>query len=335
MRILIVEDNRLKEMKIASVVKEVTSINNIFCADNNFDAIRKIKTDDKFDLVILDLMLPIRKGESPRKDGGLILLNEIIRRNDIVNPDHIIGLTAFDEIKKEIDEEFNKEGWVIITFDLKSIDWEVIIKNKIIYILNSKKNQPIIIMKSKILFIAASPEDQSKLNAGMEQRKIDEALSLSSNRDKFELLSKTGAKFETLSRVLMQSTPEYIHFTGHGDHNCLAFEQDNGQTHEVPSDALEKLFKILCENTKCVFLSACYSSNQAKAISSNNIYVIGMNNSVEIKAATAFALGFYQAISENKEIPNAFAVGEAHYLSVCAITDKQFPELWLNGFKIN
>lgn len=331
MKILIVEDSRLKEVKIVSVVRELTSENDIFCVSNNSEAIERIKSLGKIDLVILDIMLPLRKGESAIKDGGLILLNEIIRRRDITNPSHIIGLTAFDEIKSEVSEIFNKEGWLIISYDLKSVDWEITIKNKINYILGSGEQSSEEINKSKILFVAASPEDQSILNAGLELRKIDEALLQSTSRDSFELISKSGVKFETLSRELMKLTPDFIHFTGHGNHDCLAFEYDNGETHQVPSYALEKLFEVLCDKTKCVLLSACYSSAQAKTISSKGIYVIGMNNSVGVNAATSFALGFYQAIGEGKNIKEAFEVGQVHYLTTCNPNDKEIPELWFNG----
>lgn len=133
---------------------------------------------------------------------------------------------------------------------------------------------------TKILFIAASPEDQEYLNSGAEQRKIDEALISSSFRNSFELVSKPGAKFDTLSRELMQQKPRIVHFSGHGDTNCLIFEFDNGDSHEVSAEALELLFQTLKDDIECIVLSACYSTTQAKAISKNDIYVIGMNNSV-------------------------------------------------------
>lgn len=187
----------------------------------------------------------------------------------------------------------------------------------------------------KILFIAASPEDQDMLNAGIEQRKIDEALRASTLRDNFQLISKTGAKLNTFSVELLKTRPDFVHFTGHGDDSCIALEHDNGQTHEVPKEALERLFKTLKENIRCVILSACYSSGQAEAISKNDIYVIGMNNSVCVSDATAFANGFYQAIGEGQDIKTSFELGQVHYLSSCDKDNQNIPELWFQGKKIS
>ncbi len=85
------------------------------------------------------------------------------------------------------------------------------------------------------------------------------------------------------------------------------------------------LFKVLSENIKCVVLSSCYSKEQAKAISKNGIYVIGMNSSVEVEAATAFSLGFYQAIGEEEDISTSFEIGLVHYFAHCSDSKKDIP----------
>lgn len=189
--------------------------------------------------------------------------------------------------------------------------------------------------KIKILFIAASPDNQGNLNLGSEQRKIDEALMMSSFRTNFELVSKHGAKFETLSRELMQQKPKIVHFSGHGDTNCLIFEFENADSHEVPANALEMLFQTLNDNIECVVLNACYSAVQAEAISKHNIYVVGMNKPVDDNDAATFSKGFYQAIGEEKDIRTAFNVGYALYLASCIEEDKNIPELWYKGEKIS
>jgi len=330
--ILIVDDSEQKINKIITVIQELDLITNVITANTNACAMKELLNQEVIDLLILDLNLPIRKGEKAKKDAGLLLLTEIKRRNTIKSPNHIIGLTAYEDIKTEYQSHFNIEGWVLATFNLKYTDWEQTIKNKIdhIAIQNHSENM----RKSKILFIAASPTDQGELNSGLEQRKIDEALTSSSLRDKFEIISKPGAKLNTLSGELLKKKPEFVHFTGHGDTSCIALEQDNGETHKIPSEALAKLFMTLKENLKCVVLSACYSADQAKAISTNGIYVIGMNNSVGVDDATAFANGFYQAVGEGKNIPTAFNLGEVHYLASCDKLDRDIPELWYKGIKL-
>jgi CheY-like chemotaxis protein len=331
MNVLIVEDNIIKKEKIVSLINEAYSESNFIFTENNIDTLKLLKSENKIDLMILDMNLPIRNGGDAIKEAGLLLLKEIIRRKDINNPRHIIGLTAYEEIREEVVSDFTEEGWIIVTYDIKRFDWELTIKNKINHILCNKIDEKHMNPKSNILFVASSPEDQSQLNAGKEQQRISEALTLSSFRDSFNLNSQPGAKLDTLSRELMKIKPEFVHFSGHGSADCLAFELEDGTTHFVPKEALELLFKACKDNIKCVFLSACYSSIQAKAISLNDIYVIGMNNSVGVDDATAFAKGFYQAIGEGKNIKTSFDIGRVHYLASCSKKDSDIPELWFKG----
>jgi len=336
MRILIVDDSDIKIDKIKSVIKEIRNCpdDKILVYDNNSDAVFSLLQSEPVDLLILDLNLPLRKGANVKKMAGLNIINEINRRFDICKPECIIGLTAFEKIKEETKAFFEKEGWAIVTFNLKNSDWEETIRNKLIYLINKKNTLNIKSMpKEKILFIASSPTDQSLLNAGMEQRKIDEVLNASSMREKFELISKPGAKLDILTRELLQQNPQYLHFTGHGDNGGLAFEDENGSTVYVPSTALQDLFSLFKGIIKCVILSACYSSAQAKIISEQGLFVIGMNDSVGVAASTEFAKGFYQALAEGRDVPTAFKFGLVH-LTTNDTSQKSIPVLWNNGGKV-
>lgn len=189
--------------------------------------------------------------------------------------------------------------------------------------------------KLKILFVASSPEDQGVLYAGKEQRKIEEALGLSSEKDNIEFVSKQGAKLTTITRELMRIKPNIVHFSGHGNETGLAFEDDNGSTKLVSSAAIFNLFSQFNDFVNLIILSACYSSEQAQNISNGGIYVIGMNDSVGVDDATSFVEGLYQAIGEGYNFVDAFKMGMVHYLSECTPEDSNIPELWFNGIKQN
>lgn len=336
MNILIVDDNEIKANKIKFLVSEVLygKSYEVIVSRNNADAMTVLLSRHPIALMILDMNLPVRNGAEIKKLAGLKLLNEINRRADINKPESIIGLTAYksEEIKSKT--LFDNEGWSIIHFDLKTGDWELTIRNKLNYLSGKGYfcGSAIHGMK-KILFVASSPDDQDYLNAGIEQRKIDEMLKSSTLRASFELISKPGAKLDTLTRELMQNNPEFVHFSGHGDIDGIAMEEDNGQTQYIPSIALENLFKLFEGKIHCVFLSACYSAKQAKAISKSHIYVIGMNSAIGVTTATELAKGFYQAIGEGKDIPTAYKFGLIHLIAN-DISQQNIPQIWFDGKKL-
>jgi CheY-like chemotaxis protein len=331
MNILIVEDEDEKAIKIKTVITEILSedLHTIEVRTNNADAMAYLRTVNEMALMILDLNLPVREGEYAKKKAGLQLLNEIIRRKELVKPEAIIGLTLYTDVKELAQTTFDREGWALISYDPKYYDWEETIKNKISWLLQ-KQQTALLPSKTKILFVASSPEEEAVLNPGMEQRRIEEALQLSTLRDHFLPIFKHGAKLETLTRELMQHNPEILHFSGHAHHKGIGMETDNGDTNVIPNDALGRLFGLYKGVIKIVVLSACYSSTQAQMISKFGIYVVGMNDEIHMTAATEFSKGFYQALGEGKDVEQAFSFGMVHLTSYDT-AHQSIPELWLNG----
>ncbi len=138
MTILVVDDSVIKINKIKTVIDE-TNINSEFLiANNKADAMQLILANQSIDLMVLDLNLPNRKGEETKPLAGLSLLKELNRRKSICKPKHIIGLTAYRELQNKTTREFIENGWIIITYDNKTSEWEATIKNKIDYIHNNK-----------------------------------------------------------------------------------------------------------------------------------------------------------------------------------------------------
>jgi predicted acylesterase/phospholipase RssA/CheY-like chemotaxis protein len=138
MNILIVDDSNIKIKKIKTVINETHIDSDFLIAQNKADAMSLIISNESIDLMILDLNLPNRNGEEPKRLAGLSLLKELNRRSSISKPRHIIGLTAYVELQNETVGEFVENGWIIITYDNSLSDWETTIKNKVEYIHNNK-----------------------------------------------------------------------------------------------------------------------------------------------------------------------------------------------------
>jgi hypothetical protein len=162
-----------------------------------------------------------------------------------------------------------------------------------------------------ILFLSADPTDASRLRLGEEFREIQQKLNLAKLRNRFKLeLPQLSVRPADISQALLDTQPQIVHFSGHGaSTGALCFEGQSGQTHLVQPDALAALFEQFAHQVDCVLLNACYSQNQAKAISEHIKYVVGMNQSIGDKAAIAFAIGFYQALGAGRTIEDAYKLG--------------------------
>jgi len=204
----------------------------------------------------------------------------------------------------------------------------------------SKSMAEIIPTKIKILFLTANPiiinsqnEQTPLLRIAEECRKVKDGLEAATNRDDFELISESAVRVRTMTKAMQKEEPQIVHFSGHGTKTKgIAVENESGKVTLFPTEGLDRLFKLFKDTVKCVVLNACHSSVQAEAISKHGIYVVGMNDEIGDKAATSFAVGFYQSLGEGKDYKFAFEIAMVNISSHLNYADK--PELWLNGKRI-
>ena len=165
---------------------------------------------------------------------------------------------------------------------------------------------------TSILFLAAEPTDQVRLRLGQEFREIQEELLKSRERDCFILKSpQFSLRPRDITRVLRETNAKIVHFSGHGGSDGqLCFETADGGSLPVEPEILADLFRKFSKKIKCVVLNACYSEKQAEAISKHIDYVIGMRHGISDSAATAFSIGFYQALGAGEDIEEAFESGK-------------------------
>lgn len=135
-RVLIVDDDEAKQSRVSRVLCDAIGQDNIaLCsASTTADAATELEQND-FDLLVLDMNLPLRTGDPPRKDGGIRLLRSIIRGGPrLRRPQHIIGLTAYDDLVESFSAEFQSESWLLLKYLNDSVDWEDILAKRAIYI---------------------------------------------------------------------------------------------------------------------------------------------------------------------------------------------------------
>ncbi|BAY11380.1 CHAT domain-containing protein [Calothrix sp. NIES-2098] len=160
-----------------------------------------------------------------------------------------------------------------------------------------------------ILVLAASPVDRVRLRLYEEVREIEEGLRLSKYRDKIKLQSRWAVRIKDLRRALLDIEPQIVHFCGHGVDEGLIFEDEQGKSKLVSTEALANLFELFAGRVEGVVLNACYSQAQAKAMIQHVGYVIGMSKDIGDEAAINFAVGFYDALGSGRNVEDAYKFG--------------------------
>jgi len=189
--------------------------------------------------------------------------------------------------------------------------------------------------KIRILFLSANPDDATQLKVAEECNLIDSRIQGSKFRDQFHLEQRHAVSLAELQSHLLRFKPNIVHFSGHGSmKGPLIFENSNGKAEVVSPKALSSLFRIINDDTSdkdddrvcCVVLSACYSLQQAEAISKHVDFVIGISDAIKDTSATNFAASFYQALCYGKSIQTSYELGR-NQLELYEDSDEQILNL--------
>jgi len=123
---LIVDDEPSKVEQIRNVVQQECGVGSasVVVASNAYRA-AELMRERAFDLLIVDLNLPVREGDAPNEDGGNKLLRQIGRGSaGLERPSFLVGVTAFDSLANKNLSEFHSHGWAIVKYDASSTGWE-------------------------------------------------------------------------------------------------------------------------------------------------------------------------------------------------------------------
>jgi nucleoside phosphorylase len=138
MKILIVDDSVAKTVEIDKVLQSTLSGRTLEIEHSKsfVSAIKKLG-DHFFDLVILDLVLPIRDNDVPVAEGGAQILAEIVEGVSCKRPTHIICLTAFEEIAKvqQLTEGTRCIAHTLI-YTYEDNSWRDALKQKVEYLIS-------------------------------------------------------------------------------------------------------------------------------------------------------------------------------------------------------
>ncbi|TXF91626.1 CHAT domain-containing protein [Neolewinella aurantiaca] len=195
--------------------------------------------------------------------------------------------------------------------------------------------------KPCILFLASDPRGMGELKLHEEFVKI--RTHLDDKTDNFRLELKFEQRPDTLTKTILDERPAYVHFAGHGvgasdefNPAGIVLEDRERNPKIVTGTALANMFRLLKKRfaIKAVVLNACESTEQARAISTNGIYTIGMAEEIPDPAAISFAGGFYLGLAESPDdIPFAYEMA-VNSLLMEGFEQAQIPKLFLDGKEV-
>ena len=154
-KILIVDDNEEKLSRISHILTDAgVTPENINIAKTGVEA-RKCLSGIQFDLLILDIALPMREGDEPDRRGGIKLLEEIVERGNFRLPDSVLGLTGFSDLHEEFGEQFHSMLWTLDYYDTSDSGWLERLRAKVSYVLARTNQGPDRIYQSDLCVVTA------------------------------------------------------------------------------------------------------------------------------------------------------------------------------------
>lgn len=165
MKVLIVDDSATRyESLIVSLRSSGLNREDILIANSSSDAMSKLELY-KFDVMILDLLLPKEEWESNvSSQNSMDLIKEIIEGDELFKPGSIIGLTSDLEASSAAVNLINRQGWKVVPYEQNDSSWLIIIENLIDYQKSIIRDSSIMELDLLVVCALRSPELKSVLS---------------------------------------------------------------------------------------------------------------------------------------------------------------------------
>lgn len=121
--LIVDDDSRKTEMLRQFLVGEGIPNENI-AVTMDAAAARRLLHDRKFDVMLLDVLLPSREGGRPRGDVSVDLLRELVEDGTSPAPKHIVAITADERAMSENAQRFREMTTQILRVEVGASDWK-------------------------------------------------------------------------------------------------------------------------------------------------------------------------------------------------------------------
>ena len=183
--------------------------------------------------------------------------------------------------------------------------------------------------KCVVLFLASNPVADATLKLDEEARAIQERIRLADYRDAIHFESRWAVRPLDVLQAINETNPIAIHFSGHGfETGELVFTDQNGEPKAVTTEAMSAVVSAASNRIRLFFFNACFSHEQAKAVTKHIDAAIGMTDLIGDEAARVFAASFYSAVGFGRSVQESFAQAKAA-LMLEGIPEENTPQLFV------
>ena len=128
-RILVVDDNKLRVNHVRTMIENLQDCEkSVEYADTIFAA-KKLLLNTQFDVMLLDLVLPVRADAEPQTNSGLELLHEIVQFDQYKLPSHVLVISEFENALLALSSISHKLAFSTIRYDASSEEWYLRVEN--------------------------------------------------------------------------------------------------------------------------------------------------------------------------------------------------------------
>lgn len=159
MKILVVDDENSKVVEITRVVQDSGVDPEVIQVVTTAAAAVHALKNGYYDLLIIDLVLPLRVGENPERSGGVSLLKQVHKSSEIQAPEFILGLTADEAALSESKVNFTDLLWSVELSGHGNGEWKLRLQQKLQHLIARKNWREGLAVDQKlecdILFVCA------------------------------------------------------------------------------------------------------------------------------------------------------------------------------------
>lgn len=174
MKILIIDDAPARYRSLVPALERIGVKQTDIQLSTDCMSARKQLKETRYDLMVIDFVIPLRAQDEPSLQHSRDLLEEIVDEDDLVKPTKILGLTADKDAASDFADYFEQNTWRIITFSESSDGWASQIRNCVEYLqaASSKNDMPAIETDVAILCALKTPELRAILGLPWEWTEI-------------------------------------------------------------------------------------------------------------------------------------------------------------------
>ena len=157
----------------------------------------------------------------------------------------------------------------------------------------------------RILIVAANPKDLDRLHLREELTQLRNRMNDNVEHGNAEVLVEWAARAFDLQSAVRKNRPHIVHFAGHGNHEGIWLEDDEGKSQLLSKESLPLILGA-SPDLRLVVLNACATASQTEALRRTVEYVVGTPAPIKDSVALDFTTHFYRGLAVGDKIRDAF-----------------------------